>query len=42
MIEYEDYGRFLQQVSHERLDGVEVTHKGHPLSMREAKFLTYI
>lgn len=37
---YKDYAKFLDQVGHGQLDGVEVTHAGDPLSVREAKFIS--
>ena len=36
---YKDYVGFLEQVGHGQLDGVEVTHTGDPLSVKEAKFI---
>ena len=36
---YKDYAKFLDQVGHGRLDGVDVTHAGDPLSVKEAKFI---
>ena len=36
---YKDYAKFLDQVGHGQLDGVEVTHAGDPLSVKEAKFI---
>lgn len=36
---YKDYAKFLDQVGHGQLDGIEVTHTGDPLSVREAKFI---
>lgn len=37
--DYRDYASFLAQVGHGQLDGVEVTHDGFPLSVKEAKFI---
>ena len=37
--DYKDYASFLAQVGHGQLDGVEVTHDGFPLSVKEAKFI---
>lgn len=36
---YKDYAKFLDQVGHGQLDGVEITHAGDPLSVKEAKFI---
>lgn len=36
---YKDYAKFLDQVGHGKFDGVEVTHSGDPLSVKEAKFI---
>lgn len=36
---YKDYASFLAQVGHGQLDGVEVTHAGDPLSIKESKFI---
>lgn len=36
---YKDYVKFLDQVGHGQLDGVEVTHTGEPLSVAESKFI---
>lgn len=36
---YKDYVGFLERVGHGQLDGVEITHDGYPLSIKEAKFI---
>ena len=36
---YKDYAKFLDQVGHGKFDGVDVTHAGDPLSVKEAKFI---
>lgn len=36
---YKDYAKFLDQVGHGKFDGVEITHMGDPLSVKEAKFI---
>lgn len=36
---YKDYNTFLQQVGYGRLNGVDITHDGYPLSVKEAKFI---
>lgn len=36
---YKDYAQFLDQVGHGQLDGVDVTHAGDPLSVKESKFI---
>ena len=38
--DYKDYRTFLDQVGHGQLDGVDVTHDGYPLSVRESKFIS--
>lgn len=37
---YKNYADFLKQVGMEQLDGVDVTHDGYPLSVKEAKFIS--
>lgn len=37
---YKDYASFLRQVGHGQFEGVDVTHDGYPLSVREAKFIS--
>ena len=37
--DYEDYNEFLKKVGYGQLDGVDVTHDGFPLSVKEAKFI---
>ena len=37
--DYKDYVDFIKQVGHGHLDGVDVTHDGYPLSVKEAKFI---
>ena len=37
---YENYASFLRQVGMEQLDGVDITHDGYPLSVKEAKFIS--
>jgi phage terminase small subunit len=37
---YENYANFLRQVGMEQLNGVDVTHDGYPLSVKEAKFIS--
>lgn len=39
-VSYKDYADFLVKVGHGQLDGVDVTHDGYPLSVREAKFIS--
>ena len=39
-VNYKDYSSFLREVGHGQLEGVDVTHDGYPLSMREAKFIS--
>lgn len=36
---YKDYANFLDQVGHGQLDGIEITHSGDPLSVKESKFI---
>ena len=36
---FEDYTNFLRKVSYGQMDGVDVTHDGYPLSVKEAKFI---
>lgn len=33
------YSDFIRQVGHGKLDNIEVTHDGYPLSVKEAKFI---
>lgn len=35
----QNYVDFLKQVGYGQLDGVDVTHDGYPLSVKEAKFI---
>lgn len=37
--DYEDYNEFLKKVGYGQLDGVDITHDGFPLSVKEAKFI---
>lgn len=37
--EFKDYADFLKKVGHGQLDGVDATHDGYPLSVKEAKFI---
>lgn len=37
---FEDYRNFLDKVGHGKLDGVDVTHDGYPLSAKESKFIS--
>ena len=37
--DYEDYNEFLKKIGYGQLDGVDVTHDGFPLSVKEAKFI---
>lgn len=37
---FNDYTDFLTKVGHGQLDGVDVTHDGYPLSVKEAKFIS--
>lgn len=37
---YKDYADFLKKVGMSQLDGVDVTHDGYPLSVKEAKFIS--
>ena len=37
---YKDYANFLREVGHGQMDGIDVTHDGYPLSIREAKFIS--
>jgi len=36
---FKDYSDFLKKVGMSQLDGVDVTHDGYPLSVKEAKFI---
>lgn len=36
---YKDYTDFIAKLGHGQIDGVEVTHDGYPLSVKEAKFI---
>ena len=38
--DYKDYRTFLEQVGHGQLDGVDITHDGYPLSVKESKFIS--
>ena len=38
--QYKNYADFLRQVGMEQLEGVDVTHDGYPLSVKEAKFIS--
>lgn len=38
--DYKDYKTFLDQVGHGQLDGVDITHDGYPLSVKESKFIS--
>ncbi len=37
---FEDYRDFLKKVGMSQLDGVDITHDGYPLSVKEAKFIS--
>lgn len=37
---FKDYADFLKKVGYSQLDGVDVTHDGYPLSVKEAKFIS--
>lgn len=37
---FNDYVDFLKKVGMEQLDGVDITHDGYPLSVKEAKFIS--
>lgn len=37
---YNDYADFLKKVGMSQLDGVDVTHDGYPLNVKEAKFIS--
>lgn len=37
---FNDYTDFLKKVGMSQLDGVDVTHDGYPLSVKEAKFIS--
>lgn len=37
---YNDYADFLKKVGMSQLNGVDVTHDGYPLSVKEAKFIS--
>ena len=37
---FKDYTDFLKKVGMSQLDGVDVTHDGYPLSVKEAKFIS--
>ena len=37
---FNDYADFLKKVGMEQLDGVDITHDGYPLSVKEAKFIS--
>lgn len=36
---FNDYADFLRKVGYSQLDGVDITHDGYPLSVKEAKFI---
>lgn len=36
---FNDYKDFMRKIGYERLDGVDITHDGYPLSVKEAKFI---
>lgn len=38
--EFNDYRSFLDQVGHGQYDGVDVTHDGYPLSVKESRFIS--
>lgn len=38
--QYKDYASFLREVGYGQLEGVDVTHDGYPLSVRESKFIS--
>ncbi len=37
---FKDYTDFLKKVGMNQLDGVDITHDGYPLSVKEAKFIS--
>lgn len=37
--ERRDYVDFVNKVGHQQFDGVDVTHDGYPLSVKESKFI---
>ena len=37
---FNDYTDFLRKVGMNQLDGVDITHDGYPLSVKEAKFIS--
>jgi len=37
--DFKEYADFLRKVGHGKIDGVDVTHDGYPLSLKEAKFI---
>ena len=37
---FKDYTNFLDQVGHGQFDGVDITHDGYPLSVKESKFIS--
>lgn len=37
---FNDYADFLKKVGMSQLDGVDITHDGYPLSVKEAKFIS--
>ncbi len=36
---FNDYKDFMRRIGYERLDGVDMTHDGFPLSVKEARFI---
>lgn len=36
---FNDYKDFMRRIGYERLDGVDMTNDGYPLSVKEAKFI---
>lgn len=36
---YKDYTDFIQEIGYGKLDGIDVTHDGYPLSVKEVKFI---
>ena len=38
---YKNYTDFIKQIGYGKLDGIDVTHDGYPLSVKEAKFIEY-
>lgn len=40
LVLYRDYNDFLKKVGYGKLDGVDITHDGYPLSVKESEFIS--